>query len=39
MMQVVRQIINMPYHVVCIIHSKEITDDSGTLIKYDIAID
>lgn len=38
-MQTVRQIVNLDYHVVVIIHSKDVTDDSGNVVFYDIAVD
>jgi hypothetical protein len=38
-MQTVRQIVNLPYHVICIIHTKEVTDDAGAISMYDIAIE
>lgn len=39
MMQALRQIVNLPYHVICIIHSKEVVDDSWSVEMYDIAVE
>jgi len=39
MMQAVRQIVNLPYHVICIVHSKEVLNDSGSVEFYDLAIE
>lgn len=39
MMQTVRQIVNLPYHVICIVHSKEVLDDTGAIEFYDLAIE
>lgn len=39
MMQTVRQIVNLPYHVICIVHSKEVLDDAGAIEFYDLAIE
>lgn len=38
-MQTIRQIVLLDYHVVVIVHSKDVTDDSGNVVFYDIAID
>lgn len=39
MMQTVRQIVNLPYHVICIVHTKEVLDDNGNIKFYDLAIE
>ena len=38
-MQTIRQIVNLDYHVIVIVHSKEMTDDSGNVVFYNIAVD
>lgn len=38
-MQTIRQIVQLDYHIIVIVHSKDITDDSGNVVFYDIAID
>lgn len=39
MMQTVRQIVALPYHIICIVHSKEIAGENGWIEKYDLAIE
>jgi len=39
MMQAVRQIVALPYHVVCIVHSKEVLDEAGIVEFYELAIE
>lgn len=39
MLQAVRQIISLPYHIICIIHSKEILDESWGVEMYDLSIE
>lgn len=39
LMQTVRQIVNLPYHVICIVHTKEVLDDNGNIKFYDLAIE
>jgi len=39
MMQAVRQIVNLPYHVVCIVHTKEVLDEAGSIAFYELSIE
>ena len=39
MMQAVRQIVNLPYHVVCIVHTKEVLDEAGAIQFYELSIE
>lgn len=38
MIQIIRDIIRLPYHVVVITHDKTVTDDDGKILQYDIAV-
>ena len=38
-MQAVRQIVNLPYHVVCIVHTKEVLDEAGAIQFYELSIE
>ena len=39
MMQAVRQIVNLPYHVVCIVHTKEVLDEAWAIQFYELSIE
>lgn len=39
MMQAVRQIVNLPYHVICIVHTKEVLDEAGAIAFYELSIE
>ena len=39
MMQAVRQIIALPYHVVAIVHTKEVLDEAGVIQFYELSIE
>lgn len=38
-MQAVRQIVNLPYHVICIVHTKEVLDEAGAIAFYELSIE
>lgn len=38
-MQTIRQIVQLDYHIIVIVHSKDQTDDNWNVVFYDIAVD